>query len=393
MSFDFLANNNNSEDLKPGDPGDGSAPIKERGGKITIGKNVFYDQYESHFDAHNLFSTPPLESEFKLRGNYRVARTSFGRQRLDERISSNNWFGPGTTYEKLVDGYTTFINPTLLNDTINEIQENIPNSLFSRLEKPKMKINDRFGMFSYDLASMAMTYVFEYFTIKGNKKIDANFVFKKNGKFFDFNTKKEVKQQIKRRKNGTPVVISSVRKCLIDFEKKDKNERAVEIIINASFNANEVAEDLIYNAMAGISVAQNLILKGFKVKVTGLMVAVQGGKAYYHFVPVKRYNQPLDINAAAYVCGDPRFDRYQGFKMFIYGYDQDNFETDSGLGSALTNTFRIEQTIEKDYVPNSRLKQADTRLYFGGSRNIAMTKLEVAEAIKLLNDKYAENEN
>lgn len=71
--------------------------------------------------------------------------------------------------EKLIEGYTTFQNPKLLSETISRIDNEIPADLFSAIEKPKMKINDKFGMFSFDLASMAMTYVYEYFTKEGKK--------------------------------------------------------------------------------------------------------------------------------------------------------------------------------------------------------------------------------
>lgn len=382
--FDFLPDNNNQ--------GGAGAPT-EQGGKTSIGNSVFYDQYQSHFDAHKLISTPPIRSQFKLQHNFDYANNqTFNEQRVKSNVN-NGWYGDSTDYEKLVNGYTEFTDPKLLAKTISQIKGEIPSSLFAGLEKPKMNINDRFGIFSFDLASMAMTYVYEYFDKKG-QKVDSNFVYKVKNKFYSLETKQEVEQRIKRRKNGTPVVVSSVRNCMIDFEKKEQNERAVEIIINSSFAGREKASKVLYNAMAGISVAQNLILKGFKVKVTSLLtVNNKENKNYYHFVPVKRYNQPLDINAAAYVCGDARFYRYQGFKMYIWGYDQDNEKTPQGIGIPIENMTDIALEIEENYVPNSQLKQADTRLYFGGSRSLSAAKKEVEKAIEILNRKYGKDEN
>jgi hypothetical protein len=385
MSFDFLYNDINEGKTKS------AGASKERGGKVTAGSNIFYDFYNNHFDAHELFSTPPSRSEFNENGNFKVAEKIFNEDELTRLSQNSDWFGEGTQVDQLINGYTKFAIPQLLNDTINTLEVEIPNQLFAGIEKPKMKINDRFGMFSYDLASMAMTYVYEYFD-KQNKKVDANYVVKRDGKFYDSISKKEVEQKIKRRENGTPVVISSVRNSLIDFEKKEKNERAVEIFITLSFSWKEKSSRVIYNAMAGIVVAKNLIDKGFKVKITALLVNLEGGKYYFHMVPVKRYNQPLDINAAAYVCGDPRFYRYQGFKMFIYGFDQNSFVTDSGLGSVIRDLKFISTQIENDYVPNSNLQQANTRLFFGGSRSVNDTKNEVQKALEILNEKYSNDD-
>ena len=384
MEFDFLPDN--TPPPKPSTEQSG-------GGKFSVGENYFFDDYKHHLDAHLLFSTPPLEKEFILKHNFDEASYYFSERTLEGGVR-NGKYGDNTTLQNLIEGYTQFQKPQLLNETLGKINSEIKIEMFSELEKPKMNINDRFGIFSFDLASMAMSYVYEYFTISGNKKVDANNVKKVGNHFIEIPTKAKVKQVIKRRKNGTPVVVSSVRKVFIDFDKKSKQERSVEIIVSNSFMSKEKPVNIIYNSMAAIAVAQNLLLKGFKVKVTCLISARNSDNKnnYFHLVPVKRFNQPLDINAAAYVCGDPRFFRYQGFKMMIKGYDVHKHKTPSGIASILNNNRLISEIIEKDYVKNSDLKQADTRLYFGGSRNLEAAKKEVQQAIKILNNKYSNHE-
>lgn len=380
MDFDFLPN-------IPPPPKPNTS--EGTGGKFNVGKNVFFDDYLHHLDAHKLFSTPPLRNEFDLIGNFAVAKNIFSKSTIEYKIQSN-FFGYGTTFQNLIDGYTEFQDPNLLNETINKIDNEIPADLFSGIEKPKMKINDRFGVFSFDLASMQMTYVYEYFDKKGNK-VDANFV-KKIGTNFYFENE-IVEQRIKRHENGNPVVVSSVRNCLIDFEKQPKKQRAVEIFVINSASASVLPKDFIYNSMAAISVAKNLILKGFQVKITALLSVTNNNTFYYHFIPTKRFNQPLDINATAYVCGDTRFFRYQGFKIYLKGYDRNNKISPDGLGYPFTVKKTISETIEKEYVKNSKLKQADTRLYFGNSRNLEDVKKEVKEALLILNEKYGNSKN
>ena len=383
MAFDFLP------DQLPPPP----KPNTEEadGGQFSVGKNVFYDNYKHHLDAHALFSTPPKSEEFQVPYNFAQFKDYYFSEDTLKYNNQDGFYGPGTDLEKLKEGYTSIQNPKLLRDTINKIDAEIPADLFSAIEKPKMKINDKFGMFSFDLASMAMTYVYEYYTLKG-KKVDSSFVEKSTHKFIYLPTREEVKQKIKRRADGTPVVVSSVRNSLIDFEKSSKQDRSVEIMVFNSFAGREGADTVIWNAMAAISVAKNLILKGFRVKLTSVLVVTSkdAGKTYFHFIPAKRFNQPLDINAAAYVCGDPRFFRFQGFKIIASGFDRDNERIPSGLGTIESNIKRLSSTIEIEYVANSDLKQADTRLYFGGSRTIREVKNEVNTAIEILNEKYGE---
>ncbi|NJW53560.1 hypothetical protein [Salinimicrobium oceani] len=386
MAFDFLP------DQQPPEP----KPNTEEaaGGQFSVGKNVFYDDYKHHLDAHALFETPPQAKNFKLPYNFNEVKDYyFDEYNLKNKIK-NNFYGSGTTLEKLKEGYTTFQDPKLLNETINKIDNEIPAEMFSAIDKPKMKINDRFGMFSFDLASMAMTFVFDYYTRKG-EQVDSSFVEKdkSTSRFIFLPTKEEVEQRIRRRADGTPVVVSSVRNSLIDFEKDSKQDRSVEIMVFNSFAGREDAGTVIYNSMASISVAKNLLLKGFRVKLTSVLVVAGAGKNYFHFVPAKRFNQPLDINAAAYVCGDPRFFRYQGFKMICSGYDRDGERIVGGLGTILTNIKPLSLTIEKEYVSNSELKQADTRLYFGGSRSLRSVNREVKQAIEILNNKYGNEKN
>lgn len=383
MAFDFLPD----EAPPPPKPNTEEAA----GGQFSVGNNVFYDNYKHHLDAHSLFSLPPKGKEFNLPFNFEQTKDYYFSERTVKGNVEDGWYGPGTELEKLKQGYTSFQDPELLNKAIGQIDNEIPQDMFSAIEKPKMKINDKFGMFSFDLASMAMTYAFDYYNLKG-EKVDSSFVEKRGSKFIYIPENEEVKQFIRRREDGTPVVVSSVRNSLIDFEKTSKQDRSVEIMVFNSFAVGEGARSVVYNSMAAISVAKNLILKGFRVKITSVLVVFHADekKRYFHFVPAKRFNQPLDMNAAAYICGDPRFFRYQGFKMIISGYDQDKVRIPGGLGRIESNAKSLSLIIEKEYVENSSLKQADTRLYFGGSRSLEGAKQETQIAIDILNDKYAE---
>jgi hypothetical protein len=380
MSFNFLPDKQQPQPKPNTSSGFGSV--------FNVGKSYFFDQYENHFDIQNLITFPITRDQFILTQNFNLSKNIIFSESTIKSGIRQNWYGQNTEFDKLINGYTSFQKPDVLSDTIKKLNSEITNDLFAGIEKPKLKINDRFGMFSFDLASMAMNYVYEYYT-KAGEKVDANFI-KKSGTDFVYTVTNEiVEQKIKKHENGNPVVISSVRNSLIDFEKKEKENRAVEIFILNSVGANVSVENFIWNAMAGVAVAENLILKGFKVKLTGVFtVKDRESNVYFHFVPVKNFNQPLDINAAAYVCGDTRFFRFQAFKMYIKGYDQLNFVCPDTIGTPINDMTFVSNEIETKYILNSQRKQGDTRLYFGGSRNLDQVKAEVEKAIKILQQKY-----
>lgn len=379
MSFNFLP------DTPPPPKPNTSAGV---GSNFSVGKNYFFDKYENHFDVQRLIEFPITREQFNLEENFLIAKDVLFKLSNIEYKIKNNWYGVNTEIDKLFNGYTIFQNPTLLTDTLKIIDSEIPNELFSGIKKPKMKINDRFGMFSFDLASMAMTYVYEYFNNQG-EKVDSNFVQKVGTDFVFLPTNEKVTQKIKRQENGNPVVISSVRNSLIDFQKKEQEKKAVEIFILCSASSGVKAQDYIYNAMAGIAVAQNLVKKNIQVKVTGLFTTKDNyDRVFFHFIPVKNFNQPLDINALAYVCGDARFYRFQGFKAYFMGWDSLSLKAQSNLGSSFDDLEVISQIIEKEYIVSSKRKQGDSRLYFGGSRSIEEVKNEVKNAIKILELNY-----
>lgn len=312
-------------------------------------------------------------------------------------VNNDDWFGPNTKLETLLAGYTIFQKPELITKVRNRAKEHLPSDLLANVEKKKTRFNDKaFGVFSFDMASMGMFYVYEYYNTKG-QKVDTNLVEKVGEKYYFLPTKTEVFQQVKQNENGTPVVRSNIKKSYIDFEKKKKQDSAVEIFVAISFGANVNIEAAIYNALAATVVADVLSKKGIKVKVTSVLSVNQKVKSkpgyLFHFVPAKRFEDPLDENALAYVCGDPRFFRFQGFKMIIKGHDWINNKCDYSLGRSIKDLKFIQQTIENHYIPKSQRATGDLRLYFGGARNLSQSIEEVKKAATILSNKYGNEQN
>lgn len=394
MSYSFLPDKKKEEQPAPAPA---PKPVKTNSGSgagsqlvfdsvDSKAKLYFFDQFKNHFDIAKLYNPVNL-SDFNLSSNFENFKRFFRKQNIEDYIK-DEWYGQGTQYEKLVAGYTEFSNPDLLHKVIEQVKNILPNNLISQVPKPTININDRFGLFSFDLASNSMFYVYDYFD-KNNVLVDANFVIQKDGIFIDTLTNEEVYQKIKIDENGNPKVISTAKKCLIDFSKKNKDRKAVELFCLCTCSANEKAEDYIYNSMACIAIAKDLILKGFKVKITAVFCYENdiNTARIFELVPVKNYNETLDINSVAYVCSDARYYRYQHFKAVYYCFDQSKLQVPSGLGYPIKDLPAISKQIEKYYVPNSREK-ADTRLYFGTSRSLEAVSKEVRTTTEILNTKY-----
>lgn len=384
MAFDFLPDKKIDPNKQTGG---GGFAIPNSDGKT----NVFFDAYQSHLDVQNLIKFPLDKSQFNHPDNYEVAERVL--QNIEHKIDGK-WYGEEITIQGLREGYTQFAKPLILKGFLQKASEAIPKDLFSELQLKKVYINDRFGIFSFDLASMLMTYVYEYIDSKGDI-VDANYITKKENLFIHTPSGKKVTQRIKKRPNGTPVVISHNRNSFIDFKKTQKKERLVELMVSLSFAAKENVNNLIYNALGAILLAENLEKNGYKVKITSMLIAYNSitQENHYHLVPVKNFNATLDPNAAAYVMSDPKYFRYEGFKAIIKGNDIRKKTTPPSVGTIISNTTEISKAIENDYIYNSERLQADTRLYFGGARSEKEALNEIAKAVKILNEKHGTSKN
>ncbi len=84
---------------------------------------------------------------------------------------------------------------------------------------------------------------------------------------------------------------------------------------------------------------------------------------YACLVPVKNYDEALDINLLALLTSDPRFFRYEGFKGIISSYDYFKSKCPVTLGKGMTKDYLSEVIEKSDYSKNKIL--APNRFYFG----------------------------
>lgn len=148
--------------------------------------------------------------------------------------------------------------------------------------------------------------------------------------------------------NGKKKFATTFKKCFIEIPKIEKPLPRIDIIVGSSFNAGVDAEtQMIYSSMAAICLAEKLSNSGvnYRIIVCYPVQTNRDDKEVYAFVNVKKEGQVLDKNKIAILLSDGRQFRYKQFKGFFAtqfdaGYDSSISPT--GVGRAITNADNIK---------------------------------------------------
>jgi hypothetical protein len=364
------------------------------GGRGFVGVHHFFDGYRNHLDIRSVRSVPIIRTEYNLIENFNWMDKFYSPSSIQFDINDDNWFGPGTTYEQLLAGYTKFQKPELLDQVRKQVSNALPTELLSTIQKKKTRFNDRgLGVFSFDKASGGMFLAYDYYDQGTGAKVDGNYVANKEGKYFHTETNRPLEQKVRIGENGLPVVKSSIKKSYVDFEKKNVMQNAVEIFVNVSVSADTEVDDFVYNGMSALILAEFLLQKGFKVKINALYTLKhhETQEFYHHILPSKGWADTLDLQALAYISSDPRFYRYEVFKAVVAGYDVKKTKApESGLGSIIRDTVRVRRYFEENYFPNTNKPVAETNLFLGGGRSLQDSVKEINETSQILIRKYGQ---
>jgi hypothetical protein len=261
------------------------------------------------------------------------------------------------------------------------------------------------GIFSFDLASLGLIPVVEFFSpvlneivsadlVKSEKKADGtlyfyhiyqqeipkhivNFNTNYNGYYSevlkrvvpkenlieeDFNGnivfyypfKAEVqKHKVDRRQkvdeNGKLKWSTTFKKSFIYIPKVEKPLPRVDIIVGSSFGWNVDAKNqMIYSSMAAISIAEKLSTSGVNYRiVVAYPVRTSRGanpQEIYSFVTVKKEGEVLDKNKIAVLLSDGRQFRYQQFKGFVASIYDAGYDAkiSDGIGAPISDAASIK---------------------------------------------------
>jgi len=355
----------------------------------------------------------------------------------------------GTTDVDVVKSkLNTFLDSDKLNLFLDQFRNQTVSFDATDIDQKKKIVftSQEIGIFSFDLASLGLVRVYEYFSPYLNKIISPNFVrsYKNNegqlifyhimvegvprhrldlkgGKLYSYRLDREVdfeeaekiedednieyfmpekpkieKHEVERRqkvdKKGNKVFSSTFKKSFIYIPKITTQLPRIDLIINASYRWGVSATDeMIWSSMAAITIAEKLANSNVDFRIyASYPVEFRNGKKAFTYVKLKDVNEPLNINGLAIMTSDGRQFRYQQFKGFILtgadaGYGND---IPSSIGSPLNDEAEIKNNFieylkkAQDFDSNDAEVFKESKIVFGQSLNRKAAMDKYDEVIK-----------
>jgi hypothetical protein len=357
-------------------------------------RTILFDSYFDYVDYIN--NLVP-----KLTGNARqVYDSNFNETELRNLARDSDWYGT-TTLEEVQQDINTFKFNDELKQELEAFDRNNTNIEQIDLEQKK-KITftaQEIGIFSFDLASLGLIPVVEYFSPLLNRivggdevrsyktgngdvvfyhifvaEIPKHFLKQEKGKLFspilnvfvNENSPYVVKEivdgklvfihlkveeiprhDVQQRQvigdNGLPKFSSTWKKSFIYIPQIPFQLPQIDIVIQVSYNANIRAR----NQMFWTSVAVNAIIE--KLSKSNVRFRIYAGgstswgtnetKIISSFIKLKDLNDPLNINTTSIISADARNFRYQFFKYIITASYDLGYDRDinTGLGRAIND--------------------------------------------------------
>ena len=249
-------------------------------------------------------------------------------------------------------------------------------------KKKVLRFNDRdLGIFSFDLASAGIHKVKEYYSELLKMIVDPNEVeTKKDGDkyryFYTGTPYHEVEQRDKLLESGLPKLRTSVKKVFIDIPKPIKALPQIDIFINVSFSASVKPDQIHWNALALIAIAEKLSSANISTRIWNI-TAIEGNDniCVSSLIKIKDFNEPLDINSLGIIVADSRFIRFDNYKGVIAMMDYIGYGNlaKSSIGLPINFMETIKQDVlntlydqEMFDLPDEKILYEETKLFITG---------------------------
>lgn len=364
----------------------------------VIGRNKTAYYFDTLMDYERFINeVQPLAT-----GNTRVGLDRINQPNYISGRASMSWYG--TNDASLVsENLTSYLFNSELDSFLGNVRSRTVQVDITDIDQQKsIKFTEKeVGIFSFDLASLGLIRVFEFYSPLLKRIVSGNLVKSetlgngqkafyyvgtpevkehivawnvKEGAYFSNILKRVVdvkelikiddlqyvypqkdsipRHEVERRqvvdKNGNKKFATTFKKCFIEIPKVEKPLPRIDIIVGSSFNSDINAEtQMIYSSMAAICLAEKLSNSGVNYRMTVCypVRTSTGNKEVYAFVNVKKEGEVLDKNKIAILLSDGRQFRYKQFKGFFAtqydaGYDANVSST--GIGKAITDSTAIK---------------------------------------------------
>lgn len=338
---------------------------------------------------------------------------------------------------------------------INEVEIEV-NKLNQKIEKKdfvdidqvkKLEFTEKdIGIFSFDLASLGLVRVYEYYSPLLKEIVNSNYVVSEKlpdgkllfyyvgtpyvkrheveyvsskGGYYSYVLNRLVdkselltedsddkisklyypeRQEIKRHeverrqvidKNGKPKFATTYKKCFINIPKVKKEIPRIDIIVPLAYPSSKNSDVSFWNSVPLISICEKLTQSNVDYRVIGVkgIETVSGKKFDYAFINIKNEEQPLDKNQLSMVVSDMRF-----YRTTLFSLNQ-AMQYDSGfenyMNSQMGYPIRNSDLLIKEYMKFLSLQTNESDRAASENR---LTKIDVpiaeseSEAIRIYTD-------
>jgi hypothetical protein len=317
------------------------------------------------------------ETEKKITGN---ARSQWSRisGEVESQASNDEWYGT-TDVDSIRGKKTSFLFNNELNTFVQALRNTTINTdIIDIDQQKKIEFTEReLGIFSFDLASLGLVRVYEYYSPLLDRIVNADYVRSYelgDGQFVFYHIKIDYvvrhkidysigkggfysqilnrvvdsselekvvtdtdieyyfpevieipQHDVERRQqldeDGNLKFATTFKKCFIHIPKVTSNLPRIDIIITASYRWSiDAKTQMLWNAMAGIAIAEKLSKSNINYRIVAAypMQTIGGTSTtkgqVYAYVKIKDENEPLNMNNMATLLSDARFFRYDIFK-------------------------------------------------------------------------------
>ena len=377
--------------------------------KVTLSENnntgvvYMYDTYYDFLDFN--------EEQFKDIDNnptsraFNVKQGYFATNNIENSSREESWFGT-TNADEVTQEIRSFLMGNELELETRQLSNNtIPSIDFDLEQKKQLEFTSQeIGIFSFDLASLGLIRVFEYYSPLLKRNVDANYVKsykvddnklvfyhvyvaevpehileQRNGKLFStlLNTfiersdaeiktdkdgniyfvhpfaseipKHDVERIQKRNEDGSLKFSSTWKKSFIYIPVQENHIPQLDIFFVTSFSANRNARtEIFWNAVLMNALIEILSKANLRFRVFAGLGNIWGNTGLnLSFVKVKDINDALDANIISILSGDARSFRYNGFKWYLASAWERQIDNNisSSFGAVVTDATRLKNAL------------------------------------------------
>ena len=360
------------------------------------------------------------------------------------RAQDESWFG--TTDINLVRNPVNYLFETQLENQLDVLRSRTFSVDAIDIDQNKqIKFTEKeIGIFSFDLASLGLIPVFEFYSPLLQNIVSGNLVFsEKNeqGKLIFYHEQQDeipehsvdynvamagyyspilkrvvdkselietpdlklifpfrgsIEQHIVERRHkvdskGKNMFTTTFKKSFVEIPKIEKPLPRIDLIIGVNFSAGvDAVNEMLYNSLPALAIAEKLTKSGIPFRLIGYYGGQKVSRDIWGFINLKKEGEIFNKNQLAITLSDGRFIRGMSFRAEIcMQYNAGlNREISSGISSPINNIAQIKQAY-LDYLATSNnpedIRSSEnprTKIAIAGSLNQASAQREYERVIQ-----------